>query len=235
MAAPCPSHAEIVILAGGDPVAASWLPGVDAHAWVVAADSGLALMPQLGRPVDVVVGDLDSVDPELLAEARRTGSEVMRHPRDKDRTDLALALDLALARAPARVVVLGGHAGRLDHLLANALLLASPRYARLDLVAHVGPATVTVVRGSARLHRRAGQVASLLPVHGPARGVTTAGLRFPLTDADLHAGTSQGVSNELIDDTARVDVRDGVLLAVQPGGARLDADLLPTDHEEDRS
>ena len=219
MAAPWPSadDVDIVVLAGGDPVATELLPHVGARAWVVAADSGLELTAGLGRTADLVVGDLDSVDPALLQAAQAAGTRVERHPRNKHRTDLAIALDAALECAPARVLVLGGHAGRLDHLLGNALLLCAERYAPLQIVARTGPATATVVHGRARLAGRPGDLISLLPVHGSAHGVRTHGLRWPLHDDVLAPGSSRGVSNELVSPRAEVELATGTLLAIQPG------------------
>ena len=40
-----------------------------------------------------------------------------------------------------------------------------------------------------------GELVSLLPVGGPAEGVTAQGLRYPLSDETLAAGSSRGVSN----------------------------------------
>ena len=221
MAWPWPSAdgADIVVLAGGDEVAPRLLPAVPDDAWVIAADAGLELTRHLGRPADLLVGDLDSVAPTSVEAARAAGTRVERHSRDKDRTDLAIALDAALERAPARVLVLGGHGGRLDHLLANALLLCAERYAPLELVACAGPATATVVRSRAHLVGRPGELVSLLPVHGPAEGVHTRGLRWPLRGEALHPGSSRGVSNELTTSRAQVRLARGTVLAVQPGPA----------------
>jgi thiamine pyrophosphokinase len=62
----------------------------------------------------------------------------------------------------------------------------------------------------------AGAVLTLLPVHGAALGVRTNGLRYPLRDEDLAAGTSRGVSNEFLGGPASVSVTAGVLLAIAP-------------------
>jgi thiamine pyrophosphokinase len=208
---------DVVVLAGGDPVAPTLLPDVPADATIIAADGGVELTRALGRPADLLVGDLDSTSHQMLAAARSAGTRVEVHDRDKYRTDLAIALDAALAHAPARVLVLGGHGGRLDHLLANALLLCAPRYAPLDLVAQAGPAIATVVRDVAELHGSPGDTVSLLPVHGAAHGVRTRGLRWALDDETLAPGSSRGVSNELIASPAAVRVTEGTVLAVQPG------------------
>jgi thiamine pyrophosphokinase len=48
--------------------------------------------------------------------------------------------------------------------------------------------------------------------------VTTTGLRWTLTAAELGPATTRGVSNEIVESPATVRVRDGVLLAIQPLG-----------------
>ncbi|MFA9430890.1 thiamine diphosphokinase [Egicoccus sp. AB-alg2] len=208
---------EIVVLVGGDPVLHDRVPQLPQRAFVIAADSGLHLAHEFGLPVHLVVGDLDSVRPERLAAARAAGVPVHQHPVDKDETDLAIALDAATRFAPARVTLLGGHGGRLDHLLGNALVLAAEAYRELTLTALVASATITVVRGERELRGQPGDYVSLLPAHGPARGITTSGLRFPLSDEDLPAGSTRGISNQFLSDRATVRLTDGVLLAVQPG------------------
>jgi len=216
MAAPGASD-TIIVVTGGDPVDVAHLPPLPAGALVIAADSGVDRAHALGLEVDVAVGDFDSITAGGMQRATDGGSDVQRHPEAKDATDLELAIDAAAARGPRRIVVIGGHGGRLDHLLANALLLAAARYAPVDLVAQMGVARVTVIRSSAVLTGTPGDLVTLLAIHGPAVGVTTDGLLYPLHDEDLAPGSTRGVSNELADERAEVRVRDGVLLAIQPG------------------
>jgi thiamine pyrophosphokinase len=211
------SSTTVVVVTGGDPLDGVDLPALPDDAIVVAADSGVDRAEALGLRVDVAVGDFDSVTRGGLDRAERLGAKVERHPEAKDATDLELALDVARSLGPRRVVVLGGHGGRLDHLLANALLLAQPALVDVDVVAQMGAARVTVVRRRAELHGRAGDLVTLLPLHGPAEGVVTEGLLYPLRDEDLLPGSTRGVSNELVATTAVVTVRAGTLLAVQPG------------------
>lgn len=207
---------DVVVLAGGDAVDPRIAARLPRGAFVIAADSGLHAAEPLWLTVDVVVGDLDSVDARHLDDAVRKGARVERHPVDKDRTDLAIALDVATRHGAASITVVGGHGGRLDHQAANLALLASPEYTAA-IVAHMGNATITVVRDRAELSGRPGELVSLVPMHGPALGVFTAGLRFPLDDEDLPAGSSRGVSNELAAPRAQVRLREGCLLVIQPG------------------
>jgi thiamine pyrophosphokinase len=145
------------------------------------------------------------------------GVVVERHPRAKDATDLELALDAAVARDVTTVTVVGGHGGRFDHLLANVLLLASSRTASVQVDARMAGAHLVVVRDESELHASPGALCSLLPVGGPATGVLTEGLRYPLRHETLEPGTTRGVSNEFVAASARVSLETGVLVAVIPG------------------
>ena len=205
-----------VIFAGGDAPAPGTLADLVPGALLVAADSGLGHALAAGLVVDVVVGDLDSVDPAHLEAAIAAGSAVERHPPDKDATDLELALVTARSRGARRIVVVGAGGGRLDHFLANALLLASPEFADLEIEARIGTAIATVVRHATEFGGAPGDLVSLLPLGGPAHGVRTHGLRWTLDGEDLFAGTSRGVSNEFDAPVAGVDLTDGVLLVVRP-------------------
>ena len=163
--------------------------------------------------MDLLVGDLDSAPPEAVARAPR----VERYPVDKDAPDLELAVAAAVADEARRIVVVGGDGGRLDHLLGNAFLLASDRWADVEIEAVLGDARLWVVRGERTIDGEPGQLVSLYAVGGPARGVTTAGLRWSLTDGELLPGSSLGLSNEFVSTHATVRVREGVVLAIRPG------------------
>ena len=230
-----PAWPDVVVLAGGDPLPASLLADVaeaiDHASLTVAADAGLHHAHRADREVDVLIGDLDSVDPEALEQARRAGTDVRSYPVDKDATDLALALDLVLertagagagagagARAGAErpdVLVIGGHGGRTDHLVANLLLLAAERLAPQRMQVWWGPDMLHFVRDSVWLTGAVGSNVSLLALHGAAEGVRTTGLRFPLDDAVLAAGSSLGMSNRMSAPDATVAVRSGVLAVLQ--------------------
>jgi thiamine pyrophosphokinase len=229
----------IVLATGGDASAPVRLPSaLPPGSIVVAADSGLDRLVAAGIEPHHLVGDLDSAHPELVARARADGTVVHEHPADKDATDLELAVEVAVELASASperrsLLVVGAGGGRLDHLLADVAVLASVRTEDLEVTAHLGAATLTVVRpGRPRaLHGRIGDQVSLLPVHGAASGVTTSGLRWALVDADLVAGTTRAISNELVVPDALVAIGEGVVVAVQPGtrAGRVDARTTPYD------
>ena len=211
------SEEVVVVVSGGEPPNTRAVLGAPFGAPVVAADRGLGYALALGLEVTVAVGDFDSASPEAVGEAEAKGVRIERHHAGKDETDLELALDLALGMGPARILVFAGRGGRLDHELASLLLLASERYAAIQVDAVVGDTQVHVVRTSRELDGKPGSLLTLVAAHGPAEGVRTEGLVYPLRSETLEPGSTRGVSNVFAEPTARVMLARGVLLAIQPG------------------
>ena len=207
---------QVIVLSGGEPIATDRDFSLPDDAYVIAADSGLHHAAPLGLTVDLVVGDMDSVDPDVLANAVSAGSLEDRYPADKDHTDLELALSAAIAAGAGRILVVGSHEGRLDHLLGSMGLLAST--ARLvdeivwtdghTIVTACTPRHVTTIRGGS------GDRVSLVPNDSDAVGVTTVGLMWRLDNETLPIGTTRGISNVMDSTEASISVTDGTLLII---------------------
>jgi thiamine pyrophosphokinase len=213
---------QIVILANAPNLdLGPYLRQLDTADLVIAADGGAQPLVRAGRRPDVVIGDMDSLDQATLEALAEQGAELRRYPREKDETDLELALLHAAALGATAIDVLGALGGRWDHTLANVALLALPELAGRQARLLADRQTLFLVRSSAMLHGRLGDTISLIPLAGPAHGVTTAGLLYPLRDATLTFERARGVSNVLLEPPGQVSVRDGLLLVVHhdDGGA----------------
>lgn len=211
---------DILVLAGGDrALGLSALAGTSVlGATIIAADSGVHLADAAGLSVDVAVGDFDSIDPVRMSELERAADrgevEMRRFPVDKDAADLALALDVAVDMAPThgrRVLVVGIEGGRADYALANQLVVAAPRYATLARQMALADARVSVVDDHRSLRPSPRTQLSVVPVHGPAV-VSFVGVRWPLAEATLDAGTTWALSNEPVAEEVGLTVHAGVVL-----------------------
>jgi thiamine pyrophosphokinase len=208
---------KAIVVAGGDaaPDDAAQLAGADL---VIAADSGAAWLATAGVRPDVLIGDMDSVEPAVLDRLAADGVTIERHPSDKDASDVELAVERAVGAGADEVVVLGALGGeRLDHQVANLLLLADPgwRGRRLRIVR--GGTTVRALPGGDRLTLvgAEGDLVTLLSVDGDAVGVRTHGLRFPLDGETLRLGRSRGLSNSVEQAPASVSLERGTLLVIE--------------------
>lgn len=214
-------HRRALVVADGDVDPAQLrheaaLPGT----LVIGADGGAARAHEAGVRVDLVVGDLDSIEPSLLASLEASGAEVRRSVPDKDESDTELALLAALEQGASPIVVLGALGGaRVDHALANVLLLAHPRLdgtdvAILDGRTHIRRIGTDTGPGVAPLTGARGDLVTLLALTGPVEGVTTHDLRYPLHAETLTPGPARGLSNELLGPTASVTTVRGQLLVI---------------------
>lgn len=185
---------------------------------LIAADGGARRLADAGLRPDLLVGDFDSLTPQEVDSLAWSGTEVRRYPPEKDETDLELAM-LAAADGGARAVrVIAALGGRLDQTLANLALLGLPELEGLDVRLDDGREEVFLIRGRAVIEGQAGERVSLLPWAGPASGVTTHGLRYPLRGETLLQERSRGVSNVMEGERAQVQVDAGVLVCVHRYG-----------------
>jgi thiamine pyrophosphokinase len=160
-----------------------------------------------------VVGDLDSVDRSQLDAAIKDGVAVEEHPTNKDATDLDLALQAAVDRGATRIVLAGGGAGRLDHLLGIAMLLTDERWTGSAIEWHSGSSITHVARDVLTLDTLPDDLVSLIPVSDEAV-VSITGTRWLLESIPLSRGTTHGISNEALGGSVDIEVHQGVVLAV---------------------
>lgn len=192
------------------------LPNAPAPTCVIAVDRGGRHALSLGLTVDLLVGDLDSIDPEAYDTLVAQGVLIERHPTDKDRSDLDLAISRAAELGAERIEVVAAGGGRLDHQLVAALLLTRPDVAALPLTAHISGATMAATRAGEHheLAGAPGDITTLLSVGGVAF-VETHGLQWDLTvDTPLEPGSTLGLSNIIIAAGAGVRVTEGIVLSV---------------------
>lgn len=188
------------------------------HERVVAADSGVEIALALGLRVTHVIGDMDSVDPNVLAQVERDGAVIQRVPHDKDQVDTELAIVFARTLGATVITLVTGGGGRLDHQLGVLSALTHPILQGCEIHALWDSARVRVLRGpeSAQIMGDPGSLVGIVAANGIARGITTSGLRWSLTSDDLESHSTRGVSNELITESATVSLDSGHLFIIQP-------------------
>jgi thiamine pyrophosphokinase len=209
------AHRRAVIFANGE------VPDIEAvrnllqpDDWLVSADGGSRHLAALGLRPHLLVGDMDSIDPQLVEAFEAAGTDVRRHPVEKNETDLELALQVVVEKGSRRVLIVGGLGGRVDQMLANLSLLTRPALASCDTRMDDGHTEVFIIRDSASIHGQPGDTVSLLPFFGAAHGITTGGLKYPLLNESLYPDHTRGISNRLAVAEAVVRVTSGDLCCI---------------------
>ncbi len=180
--------------------------------YIISVDGGAGHLRKLGITPDVLLGDFDSADKEDLLYFQSQGIKAEKFPVEKDMTDSELAIERALEKGADEVIFIGAVGTRFDHSMANILLLKKLLDKKVSACIADEHNRIYMFDSTFSLQRQEGYKLSLIPVSNWVTGVTTKGLKYPLSNATMHLGTSWGVSNEFCEDTATVTIGEGILL-----------------------
>ncbi len=196
---------------------AGTLPPAGEAMYTVAVDGGYDWLLAWGRPVDLVIGDFDSVS------APPAHSNVVRLPREKDDTDMLAGIKAAQAAGCDTFYIYGGTGGRFDHTLGNvqALMYLASLGQRGFLVGD-GFTAECVTNGCLTLPARPSGLVSVFSMGGTAQGAVIEGLKYALPGDTMAGDYPNGVSNEFIGKPARIGARRGTMLVVYESGKGAD-------------
>lgn len=180
---------------------------------ILCADGGTRHALALEAQPNLVIGDMDSISKERWQDLQKDGVPIEFYPRDKNETDLELALQRALELDPREILIIGALGGRLDQTIANISVISDadlPSEIRLD----DGVEEVFFCRDQVEVHGRRGDIVSLIPWDGVVQGVQTDGLKWPLHRETLHPEKTRGISNEMTAEKADIKISSGTLLII---------------------
>lgn len=180
---------------------------------LICADGGAEHASLAGWRPHLIVGDLDSLSPEIRQKWKHTGTQFAEYPVEKDKTDSELALEYALKLDVDEILILGALGGRIDHMLTNVFMLSRiPGDREAKIIS--GLQRLWLTSSFTRIEGQRGDTVSLIPLSRRVVGVTTTGLYYPLDDGVMEFGSSLGNSNVMVEDVATVTVSSGRLLVV---------------------
>ena len=204
---------RIIIFANGDlPDLEKARPLLHDDDFIIAADGGTRHALALGLTPNVIVGDLDSLPSNF--EPSTFNGEIVLYPKDKNETDLELAIQHALTLDPEQVIILAALGGRLDQTLGNIVLISDLQPATCNLQLNDGIEEIFFCHDTCKINGTLGDTVSLLPWQGEATGIVTTGLKWSLQNETLYPNKTRGISNEMTSETATVQIKSGLLLIV---------------------
>jgi thiamine pyrophosphokinase len=182
--------------------------------YIICADGGTRHTSALNIKPDLIIGDLDSAEQAALQKFRDDGVSIEFYPRDKNETDLELAINRALEVNPNQIVIIAALGGRLDQTLANITLLADSRLSSFDVRLDDGVEEIFLCRDQVQVRGRSGDIVSLIPWQGAVSEIQTKNLKWALNKETLYPDKTRGISNEMNRDIASVSIGSGLLLIV---------------------
>ena len=216
---------KVVIISGGhveNAFALDWLQK-NRYDLLIAADSGMNFLYRNQLMPDVRAGDFDSVKADVLeyftaGDTRMCANpEILRLNPVKDDTDTEFVIREAIRRGATHITILGGTGTRLDHVLGNVHLLGIGLSCGVEIEMMDAHNRIRMIKDKIILKKdeQFGLFVSILPFAGDAKGVTLKGFKYPLENAVVKSFSSLGISNEIVEEQATVQVEEGILLVIE--------------------
>lgn len=185
---------------------------------IIAVDKGLEALYQLNIIPNHVVGDFDSVSKEVL-QSYQENKKVNFHPYhpEKDNTDTDIAVQLAIQLNSSAITIIGALGKRMDHAIANIHILKYALEAKIPCQILDAHNRIYLIDNHYTLYQEEifGRYISFIPLTTTVEGITLNGFKYPLKDSSLSVGLSLGISNEIIEKVATVEVKKGILVAIE--------------------
>jgi len=207
------------IFLGGKLDSGDWIESLTSESdFIIAADHGVTHCLNLGITPLICVGDYDSVDSTNLSQARELGWRIMSFPKEKDMTDGEIAIREAVNLGAKRIYLLAGFSGdnRIDHAISHFFQLAYFSENGIDIRMMDSDKTAYVLTASDSniISGKQHDSISLIPMDKEVTGVSTKGLLYEIKNESLYFGSTRSLSNEMLQDTATIDLRTGLLLVI---------------------
>ena len=182
---------------------------------IICCDGAARNFSQSKIKPDIILGDMDSLDPFLLTNFKREEIKIIEYPAQKDFTDTELALDYALKLNPENIYIWGALGGRIDHILGNVFLLVKGKRANIKTYLIDEYAETFLLQEEVIFNNAVGCTVSLLSLSPKVEGITLRGFSYSLNNETLCMGDTRGLSNYINESTAKIEFRAGDLLVIR--------------------
>lgn len=184
--------------------------------YIIGADGGCNHLYKMDIMPKYIIGDLDSIDKNLVDYYKNKNVFFKKYPSHKDETDSEICLHLAKELKAKEVDFYGSLGGRIDHTLANIGLM---HYARnMDMKPRIITSEEEIViieNEEITLYGKKGDTISIIPIIGDANNVTLSKLEYPLSDGKIRYLSPLGISNVMLEDECSIKIEDGYALIIR--------------------
>jgi thiamine pyrophosphokinase len=179
---------------------------------IYAIDKGLEVCDELKIPISKIIGDFDSVKPNILK--KYPNEKIVRYSSDKDNSDTELAVNIALNSNFQDIILLNSNGARLDHFLFNVLILFKKPEV-IKILSSDGVLWALQSDSESIIELKPNTTFSLIPM-SKCNGVSISGCHYELTNETLELSSTLTLSN-IANGAIKVSFKSGNLLFCTEG------------------
>lgn len=183
--------------------------------YVICADGGANIAYKLGIVPNLIIGDLDSADKQIIDYYKKDGVQVDKYPTEKDETDTQLATLKAIELGTDEIIYIASIGSRFDHSIANLSLLLYLLKRNIKGIIASEKNEIHLVDRSLELEGKIGDIISLIPYSTDVKGIYTDGLYYSLSGQDMSLDMPYGISNVFINNKIKIKIDSGLLLVIK--------------------
>ena len=172
---------------------------------VIGVDSGVEHLNKFAITPDLIIGDLDSIDKNLLTESAKKNIEIIKYPKNKDQTDFEIALDYAQKLEFESIDIIGGENGEIDHLLSIFMTISINKcsnkttwfYGKQKIL--FNPKSISI---------NLNQIFSLIPLSN-IKNLNISGAKWNLQNKNIDFGSTRTLRNESVERLIKISCDEG--------------------------
>ncbi|MDO5095277.1 MAG: thiamine diphosphokinase [Peptostreptococcaceae bacterium] len=181
---------------------------------IISVDGAANILLQADIMPDYLVGDFDSIKPEVLHRYEQKGTKRVTLIPEKDFTDTHIALDKAVELGYNRIDMAGAFGSRWDHSLGNLNLLYYAFQQGVDLRLIACENEISIIgEGEHNFAKRENYYWSFLALFEDVN-ISIENMKYNLKDREVKRGESIGLSNEFLGD-AKIIIKKGSAIIIQ--------------------
>lgn len=182
--------------------------------FIICADGGTKHAYNMGLMPDLIMGDLDSSSDFYIEYYKNQGIEIIKYPKDKDKTDTHICILHALEFS-SEIILIGALGNRLDHTLANISLLKLGFEKNIPIHIEDYQNQVFLTDKTINIIGNPNDVFSLLPLSEKVEGLYVKGAKYELKNVEMSLGNPYGISNVFKEKQVFISIEKGFLLIIK--------------------
>ena len=184
--------------------------------YIIGADGGCNHLYKMNITPQYIIGDLDSINKDLVEYYKSNNVIFKTYPSHKDETDSEICIYLAKELNAEKIDFYGSLGGRIDHALANIGLMHYVREMKIEPRIITSEEEIIIIKNEdVTLHGKKGETISIIPIMTDANNITLKNLEYPLNIGKIGYLSSLGISNVMMKDECSIKIEDGYALIIR--------------------
>lgn len=180
--------------------------------FILCADGGTNYCLKASLIPDMVIGDLDSIFDDTLEQIKKHNIPIEKFPTKKDKTDAELSIDYLVREGFKDIILVGATGNRIDHTLANLLLLTKLNQKGINSRIVDNNNTIYIVDKELTLTKEEDTFLSIVPITNSGIIITLRGFEYELERVGIEFGSTFGISNRIREERGYILVHEGQCL-----------------------